>query len=86
LIASTKSRTCSKSSLRSNGSTASPHLEIEVDKLQVDRKIQSPRQEADGEGPEEYYLNEKMKRSRRSWGARTRRPDEVDELKKKIET
>ncbi len=62
-------------------------LEIEVDKLQVDRKIQSRVKEADGEGPEEMqHLNEKMKAIQKELGRKDEKGNEVDDLKKKIET
>ena len=60
-------------------------LEIEVDKLQVDRGIQSRVEEADGEGAKEYYLNEKMKAIQKELGRKEDKGSELDEVKKKIE-
>src|SRR3982751_1958855 len=56
-------------------------LEIEVDKLQVDRKIQSRVKKQMEKAQKEYYLNEKMKAIQKD-----EKGNEVDELKKKIET
>jgi ATP-dependent Lon protease len=48
-------------------------LEIEVDKLQVDRRIQSRVKKQMEKAQKEYYLNEKMKAIQKELGARTRR-------------
>src|SRR5499427_511527 len=61
-------------------------LEIEVDKLQVDRKIQSRVKKQMEKAQKEYYLNEKMKAIQKELGRKDEKGNEVDELKKKIET
>src|SRR4026209_2802657 len=60
-------------------------LEIEVDKLQVDRKIQSRVKKQMEKAQKEYYLNEKMKAIQKELGRKDETGNEVDELKKKIE-
>ena len=61
-------------------------LEIEVDKLQVDRRIQSRVKKQMEKAQKEYYLNEKMKAIQKELGRKDEKGNEVDELKKKIET
>jgi ATP-dependent Lon protease len=61
-------------------------LESEVDKLQVDRRIQSRVKKQMEKAQKEYYLNEKMKAIQRELGRKDEKGNEVDELKKKIET
>jgi ATP-dependent Lon protease len=61
-------------------------LEIEVDKLQVDRRIQSRVKKQMEKAQKEYYLNEKMKAIQKELGRKDDKGNEVDELKKKIET
>ena len=61
-------------------------LEIEVDKLQVDRQIQSRVKKQMEKAQKEYYLNEKMKAIQKELGRKDEKGNEVDELKKKIET
>jgi ATP-dependent Lon protease len=56
-------------------------LEVEVDKLQVDRRIQSRVKKQMEKAQKEYYLNEKMKAIQKD-----EKGNEVDDLKKKIET
>src|SRR5271170_7061527 len=58
-------------------------LEIEVDKLQVDRRIQSRVKKQMEKAQKEYYLNEKMKAIQKELGRGEK--SEFDELKKKIE-
>ena len=71
---------------RSNGSPASADiLEIEVQKLQVDRRVQSRVKKQMEKGQKEYYLNEKMKAIQKELGRKDDKGNEVDELKKKIE-
>ena len=85
--ASTRSRTCSRSSRpieRLN--RIAGILEIEVDKLQVDRRIQSRVKKQMEKAQKEYYLNEKMKAIQKELGRKDEKGNEVDELKKKIET
>src|SRR6186713_3621786 len=60
-------------------------LEAEVDKLQVDRKIQSRVKKQMEKAQKEYYLNEKMKAIQRELGRKDEKGNEVEELKKKIE-
>ena len=60
-------------------------LEIEVDKLQVDRRIQSRVKKQMEKAQKEYYLNEKMKAIQKELGRKEEKGNEIDELKKKIE-
>ena len=60
-------------------------LEIEVDKLQVDRRIQSRVKKQMEKAQKEYYLNEKMKAIQKELGRKDDKGNEVEELKKKIE-
>src|SRR5215210_3038358 len=60
-------------------------LEIEVDKLQVDRKIQSRVKKQMEKAQKEYYLNEKMKAIQKELGRKDDKGNEVDDLKKKID-
>ena len=60
-------------------------LEIEVDKLQVDRGIQSRVKKQMEKAQKEYYLNEKMKAIQKELGRKEDKGNELDELKKKIE-
>ena len=60
-------------------------LENEVDKLQVDRRIQSRVNKQMEKAQKEYYLNEKMKAIQKELGRKEDRGNETDELRKKIE-
>ena len=60
-------------------------LEIEVDKLQVDRRIQSRVKKQMEKAQKEYYLNEKMRAIQKELGNKEEKGNEVDDLKKKIE-
>ena len=60
-------------------------LETEVDKLQVDRRIQSRVKKQMEKAQKEYYLNEKMRAIQKELGRKEDRGNEVDELRKKIE-
>src|SRR5437016_3816696 len=60
-------------------------LDIEVDKLQVDRRIQSRVKKQMEKAQKEYYLNEKMKAIQKELGRKDEKGNEVDDLKKKIE-
>lgn len=60
-------------------------LEAEVDKLQVDRRIQSRVKKQMEKAQKEYYLNEKMKAIQKELGRKEDKGNELDELKKKIE-
>ena len=60
-------------------------LESEVDKLQVDRRIQSRVKKQMEKAQKEYYLNEKMKAIQKELGRKDDKGNEIEELKKKIE-
>src|SRR6187397_304509 len=60
-------------------------LEAEVDKLQVDRRIQSRVKKQMEKAQKEYYLNEKMKAIQKELGRKDDKGNEAEELKKKIE-
>jgi ATP-dependent Lon protease len=60
-------------------------LETEVDKLQVDRRIQTRVKKQMEKAQKEYYLNEKMKAIQKELGRKDEKGSETDELKKKIE-
>src|SRR3974390_17196 len=60
-------------------------LEIEADKPQVGRRIQSRVKKQMEKAQKEYYLNEKMKAIQKELGRKDEKGNEVDELKKKIE-
>ena len=60
-------------------------LEAEVDKLQVDRRVQSRVKKQMEKAQKEYYLNEKMKAIQKELGRKEERGNEVDELRKKIQ-
>jgi len=60
-------------------------LEAEVDKLQVDRRIQSRVKKQMEKAQKEYYLNEKMKAIQKELGRKDEKGNEGDDLKKKIE-
>ena len=60
-------------------------LEAEVDKLQVDRRIQSRVKKQMEKAQKEYYLNEKMKAIQKELGRKEDKGSEIDELKKSIE-
>ncbi len=61
-------------------------LDAEIDKLQVDRRIQSRVKRQMEKAQKEYYLNEKMKAIQKELGRKDEKGNEVDELKKKIES
>jgi len=60
-------------------------LEIEVDKLQVDRRIQSRVKKQMEKAQKEYYLNEKMKAIQKELGRKDDKGNEADDLRKKID-
>ncbi len=60
-------------------------LEKEVEKLQVDRRIQSRVKKQMEKAQKEYYLNEKMKAIQKELGRKEDKGNELEELKKKIE-
>src|SRR5437762_6550333 len=55
-------------------------LEIEVDKLQVDRRIQSRVKKQMEKAQKEYYLNEKMKAIQKELGRKDRSEEHTSEL------
>jgi ATP-dependent Lon protease len=59
-------------------------LELEVDKLQVDRRIQSRVKKQMEKAQKEYYLNEKMRAIQKELGRKDEKGNEVDELREKI--
>ncbi len=59
-------------------------LEMEVDKLQVDRRIQGRVRKQMERAQKEYYLNEKMKAIQKELGRKDDRGNEVEELRGKI--
>ncbi|HEY7817553.1 MAG TPA: LON peptidase substrate-binding domain-containing protein, partial [Vicinamibacteria bacterium] len=59
-------------------------LESEVDKLQVDRRIQGRVRKQMERAQKEYYLNEKMKAIQKELGRKDDRGNEVEELRGKI--
>ncbi|HEY6547458.1 MAG TPA: endopeptidase La, partial [Vicinamibacteria bacterium] len=60
-------------------------LEAEVDKLQVDKRIQGRVKKQMERAQKEYYLNEKMKAIQKELGRKDDRVSEIEELRKKIE-
>ena len=60
-------------------------LEAEVDKLQVDRRIQSRVKKQMEKAQKEYYLSEKMRAIQKELGRKEDKGSEIDELKKSIE-
>jgi ATP-dependent Lon protease len=60
-------------------------LEAEVDKLNVDKRIQGRVKKQMERAQKEYYLNEKMKAIQKELGRKDDRMNEVEELRKKIE-
>ncbi len=59
-------------------------LELEVDKLQVDRRIQGRVRKQMERAQKEYYLNEKMKAIQKELGRRDDKTNENDEPRKKV--
>ncbi|MGK2856793.1 MAG: endopeptidase La [Thermoanaerobaculia bacterium] len=75
--------------------TASPYerlqklqdfLEIEIDKINLDKRINSKVKKQMERAQKEYYLNEKIKAIHQELGRKDDRTDEVEELKQKIES
>jgi ATP-dependent Lon protease len=60
-------------------------LEAEVEKLQVDKRIQGRVKKQMERAQKEYYLNEKMKAIQKELGRKDDRVNEVEELRKRIE-
>ena len=83
-LASKKSRNCWRSSIPPSVSTASADvLDIEIEKLNMDRTIQSRVKRQMERAQKEYYLNEKIKAIQKELGRGEK--SEFDELKKKID-
>ena len=61
-------------------------LEIEIEKVNIDRRINNKVKKQMEKAQKEYYLNEKIKAIHQELGRKDDRTDEVEELKKKIET
>jgi ATP-dependent Lon protease len=59
-------------------------LEIEVEKVNIDRRINNKVKKQMEKAQKEYYLNEKIKAIHQELGRKDDRGDELDELKKKI--
>lgn len=59
-------------------------LEVEVDKVNIDRRINNKVKKQMEKAQKEYYLNEKIKAIHQELGRKDDRSDEVEELKKKI--
>ena len=60
-------------------------LEAEVEKLQVDRRIQGRVKKQMERAQKEYYLNEKMKAIQKELGRKDEKGSETDELRRKID-
>jgi ATP-dependent Lon protease len=60
-------------------------LEAEVDKFQVDKRIQGRVKKQMERAQKEYYLNEKMKAIQKELGRKDDRLNEAEDLRKKIE-
>jgi ATP-dependent Lon protease len=61
-------------------------IENELDKLQVDKRIQGRVKKQMERAQKEYYLNEKMKAIQKELGRKDEKLGETDELRKKIES
>ncbi|MFN2386848.1 MAG: endopeptidase La [Thermoanaerobaculia bacterium] len=59
-------------------------LEIEIEKVNIDRRINNKVKKQMEKAQKEYYLNEKIKAIHQELGKKDERTDEVEELKKKI--
>jgi ATP-dependent Lon protease len=59
-------------------------LELEVEKLQVDRRIQGRVRKQMEKAQKEYYLNEKMKAIQKELGRKDEKSNELDDLRRKI--
>ena len=59
-------------------------LEHEVDKLQVERRLQGRVRKQMERSQKEYYLNEKMKAIQKELGRKDEKTNEIDELRKKL--
>jgi ATP-dependent Lon protease len=61
-------------------------LEVEIEKVNIDRRINNKVKKQMEKAQKEYYLNEKIKAIHQELGRKDDRTDEVDDLKKKIES
>ncbi len=61
-------------------------LEVEIDKVNIDRRINNKVKKQMEKAQKEYYLNEKIKAIHQELGRKDDRTDEVEDLRKKIET
>jgi len=61
-------------------------LEVEIDKVNIDRRINNKVKKQMEKAQKEYYLNEKIKAIHQELGRKEDRTDEVEDLKKKIES
>jgi ATP-dependent Lon protease len=59
-------------------------LEVEIEKVNIDRRINNKVKKQMEKAQKEYYLNEKIKAIHQELGRKDDRSDEVEELKKKI--
>src|SRR6266545_3171734 len=60
-------------------------LDIEIEKINIDKRINVKVKKQMEKAQKEYYLNEKIKAIHQELGRKDDRTDEVDDLKKKIE-
>ncbi|HQR66305.1 MAG TPA: LON peptidase substrate-binding domain-containing protein, partial [Thermoanaerobaculia bacterium] len=60
-------------------------LEIEIEKINIDRRINSKVKKQMERAQKEYYLNEKIKAIHQELGKKDDKSDEIEELKAKIE-
>jgi len=61
-------------------------LEIEIEKINIEKRINSKVKKQMERAQKEYYLNEKIKAIHQELGRKDDRTDEVEELRKKIES
>jgi len=61
-------------------------LEVEIEKVNIDRRINNKVKKQMEKAQKEYYLNEKIKAIHQELGRKDDRTDEVDDLKKKVAT
>jgi len=61
-------------------------LEVEIEKVNIDRRINNKVKKQMEKAQKEYYLNEKIKAIHQELGRKDDRTDEVDDLKKKLAT
>ncbi|HYT32753.1 MAG TPA: endopeptidase La [Thermoanaerobaculia bacterium] len=61
-------------------------LEIEIEKVNIDRRINNKVKKQMEKAQKEYYLNEKIKAIHQELGRKDDRSDEIEDLKKKIAT